>query len=80
MKIKGPDGKPIEVDQMEVAEAGEQWSSYKLKDGTTVRLKPVAISIFRAQDLYNEDGEPVYIVRSQNIIAADVPDELKKLS
>lgn len=78
MKIKGPEGRPIEVDQVEVLEADERWNSYKLADGTTIRVKPVAVSIFRACDLYNEDDEPVYIVRSQNIIAADVPDKLKR--
>jgi len=40
-------------------EAKERWSEYRLADGTTLRLKPVMIAIFRADGQYTPDGEPV---------------------
>jgi hypothetical protein len=32
-------------------EATERWSAYRLADGTTIRLKPVVIAVFRAATL-----------------------------
>ena len=55
----------------------EEYNTYKLSDGATVRMKTVVTSIIRTQE-FNPDGEPVYIVNSQNVLVADVPDELKR--
>lgn len=78
MKMKAPDGTIVEVDKIEITEADEQWSTFKLEDGTVIRVKIVPVGIFRAQGRYNEDGEPVYIVKSQNVISTDVPERLRK--
>ena len=56
----------------------EEYNTYKLADGATVRMKTVVTSIIRTQE-FNPDGEPVYIVNSQNVLVADVPDELKRM-
>jgi hypothetical protein len=56
----------------------EEYNTYKLSDGATVRMKTVVTSIIRTQE-FNPDGEPVYIVNSQNVLVADVPDELKRM-
>jgi len=56
----------------------EEYNTYKLSDGATVRMKTVVTSIIRTQE-FNPDGEPVYIVNSQNVLVADVPDELKQM-
>jgi hypothetical protein len=34
--------------EIEMLEATERWSAYRLADGTTLRLKPVVIAVFRA--------------------------------
>ena len=34
--------------EIEMLEAKERWSEYRLADGTILRLKPVMIAIFRA--------------------------------
>ena len=53
----------------------ESWNEYKLEDGTEIRLKLVVKRIVRTPRR-NENGEPVYVVQSQNVIDARVPDDL----
>jgi hypothetical protein len=55
----------------------EEYNSYKLSDGSMVRMKTVVTSIIRTEE-FTPDGEPVYIVNSQNVLVADVPDALKR--
>lgn len=55
---------PQTTTEVEMLEAEERWSEYRLADGTTLRLKPVMIAIFRAEGQYTQDGEPVYNMKS----------------
>ena len=82
MKIKAPDGKTVEADKIDILDAKEQWSSYKLADGTTLRVKPVVVSVVHLKGCYNDDGEPLYQVRTENVVEQSVrldPRELMKL-
>jgi hypothetical protein len=55
----------------------EEYNSYKLSDGSTIRMKTVVTNIIRTEE-FTPTGEPVYIVNSQNVLVADVPEELKR--
>ena len=55
----------------------EEYNSYKLSDGATIRMKTVVTNIIRTEE-FTPAGEPVYIVNSQNVVVADVPEELKR--
>ncbi len=55
----------------------EEYNTYRLSDGAMIRMKTVVTSIIRT-DEFTPDGEPAYIVNSQNVLVADVPDELKR--
>jgi hypothetical protein len=55
----------------------EEYNAYKLADGSMIRMKTVVTSIIRT-DEFTPDGEPLYIVNSQNVLVADVPDALKR--
>jgi len=59
-------------------EAKERWNEYRLADGTTLRLKPVMIAIFRADGEYTPDGEPVYNMKSTLITDVRAPATLAK--
>jgi hypothetical protein len=56
----------------------EEYNSYKLSDGSTIRMKSVVTNIIRTEE-FTPSGEPVYIVNSQNVVVADVPEQLKRL-
>jgi len=77
MKIKYG-GREVEVDLVDVLEAKEPWAEYKLADGTELRVRFVLGAVYRARNEYTEDGDPLYITRSQNIVVAIVPEELRK--
>jgi hypothetical protein len=38
-----------DANEIEMLEAKETWSVYRLADGTTLRIKPVMIAVFRAE-------------------------------
>ena len=55
----------------------EEYNSYKLADGSMIRMKTVVTNIIRT-DEFTPSGEPIYVVNSQNVLVADVPDDLKQ--
>lgn len=46
-----------------------------LKEVATIRLKPVVTEAFRTEQ-YNAEGQPVYIVKSTNVMTVNAPAEL----
>ena len=49
---------------VEVLEAREAWSEYRLADGTVLRVKPIMIAITRVEGAETTNGEPVYNMKS----------------
>jgi hypothetical protein len=65
-----------EGEDVDFKEVKEYWNVYKLKDGTTLKVKLVLIGVKRLEK-HNPDGSPIYVIQSQNIVrAVDVPEEL----
>jgi hypothetical protein len=64
--------------EIEILETNERWSEYRLADGTTLRLRPVMISVFRADGQYTPDGEPVYNMKSTLITDVRKPGSAAK--
>lgn len=52
---------PAEVD---VVEAKEAWSEYRLADGTVLRVKPIMIGVSLMSGPETAGGEPAYNLRS----------------
>ena len=50
--------------EVEVLEAREAWSEYRLADGTVLRVKPIMITVSRVEDADATSGEPVYNMKS----------------
>ena len=69
--------KTVEGTLVDFEAVREEYNSYKLSDGSTIRMKTVVTNIIRTEE-FTPTGEPVYIVNSQNVLVADVPDQLKK--
>lgn len=69
-----------ESDAIDVKESHENWSTFSLADGTVVRIKPVLLDVARVKGQYNEEGDPVYALRTSMIVDAKVPSKLKKKS
>lgn len=71
---------PQDNNEIEMLEAKEMWSVYRLADGTTLRIKPVMIAVFRADGQHTPDGEPVYNMKSTLITDVRAPASLTKSS
>lgn len=69
--------KTVEGTLVDFETVREEYNSYKLSDGSTIRMKTVVTNIIRTEE-FTPTGEPVYIVNSQNVLVANVPDQLKK--
>jgi hypothetical protein len=69
--------KSVEGTLVDFETVREEYNSYRLSDGSTIRMKTVVTNIIRTEE-FTPNGEPVYIVNSQNVLVADVPDQLKK--
>jgi hypothetical protein len=65
-----------EAEDIDFEEKVEHWNVYKLKDGTTLKIRLILTGIKRLQK-HNVDGTPIYLVNSQNVVrVVDVPREL----
>lgn len=56
----------------------EDWNEYDLEDGSTVRMKAVVSEVLRLEGQYDSDNNPVYLVKSANMLVVKAPDNLKK--
>ena len=64
---------------VDVEESREKFSEIILKDGTTIKLKPVVTEVVRADEGHDPDGNPIYIVQSTTVLTvSNVDDQLKK--
>ena len=56
----------------------DEWRTYKLSDGTILRIKTILVGVKRLEK-FNPDGIPVYMVSTHNVVrAVDVPKNLRQ--
>ena len=66
-----------EAEDLDFSEEKERWNSYKLSDGTTLKIKLVLRGVKRLKK-WNPDGTPIYVIGSINVVrAVDVPKNLR---
>jgi hypothetical protein len=68
----------IDAEDLDFTEETEQWNSYKLSDGTTLKLKLILREVKRLNK-WKPDGSPIYVINSQHIVrTVNIPKDLKK--
>lgn len=72
-------GKTVEATRIPVTTSQEGWAEHVLADGTILRVKVVISDVFRIHDVYDADGNPIYQVRSMNLVSAQPPEHLRKI-
>lgn len=75
--IPGPDGNPVQATEIGFRSSGEHWNEYLLDDGTVVRIKLVATAAHRVDGMFDQEGNPVYVVQSTNVMNVSSPDDIK---
>ena len=71
-------GRDVDGLELKFKSIREEWNEYDLEDGTTIRLKAVVTDVVRLNGEYDQEGNPVYVVKSGNMMVVKAPDELKK--
>jgi hypothetical protein len=56
----------------------EEWNDYTLEDGSSIRMKAVVSEIIRLEGEFDSEGNPVYLVKSTNVLVIKAPDNLKR--
>ncbi len=77
-KLQDPNGNEIEATIMPFQAGGEHWNEYLVDDGTVVRIKLVVSEVLRVDGQYDEKGDPIYFIQSQNVTNVSAPEALRK--
>lgn len=74
MKIPVGD-RQVEANRVPFDVEEDHWQVLRAADGTVVRLKPVVTDLFKTTEV-GPDGAPVFVVRTQVVVATEVPDSI----
>lgn len=65
-----------DAENLQIKEENEFWNTYKLSDGSIMKVKIVITNVKRLKK-YQPDGSPIYLIQSQNVLRMDsIPKEL----
>jgi hypothetical protein len=56
----------------------EQWSTYILHDGTSLKVKAVVTEVARLEGTFSPTGDPVYLIQASPIMHVNAPDSLRR--
>ena len=56
----------------------ESFSTYILHDGTTLKIKAVLTEVFRIDGIFQPNGDPVYGVQAQQVVAVNASESLRR--
>jgi hypothetical protein len=68
-------GRMVNGMDIPVDESTEKWSEVKLVDGTVIRVKQTVASVVRLENEWDQEGNPIYVVKSAPAIAIIHVDE-----
>ena len=77
--IKDQAGNDVSGVVVDVVESVNRYSDLKLADDTVLRVQVNAVDALRVDDKWDNDGNPVYILRSGTILSVhEAPEELRR--
>jgi hypothetical protein len=77
-KAQLPDGTPVEGTVIPFQTGGEHWNEYLVEDGSIIRAKLVATEVIRVDGRYDEQGNPMYVMHTTQVLWVDSPHELRR--
>ncbi len=72
-------GQQVDATEIDFQTRKEDWNEYQLMDGTVIKMKLVMAEILRVEGRYDNEGNPIYVLKSKNVLIVRSPDDLKKL-
>lgn len=73
-----PGQPPKEAELIEVQSSQENWNQYLLADGSVLKSKAVLTEVWRVIDEYDQEGNPLYVLKQGAMLSVNSPDELRK--
>jgi hypothetical protein len=73
-----PAGTLADAVEVNVEESTERWTDIKLSDGTEIRMKTVVLSVLRLEGEFDQDGNPMYQLKLNQVMTANAPAILKR--
>src|SRR5437879_644738 len=67
----------VEAEQVDFESKAEPWSSYELTDGTILKVRVILTGVLRIEGEYDQSGNPIYVVSSQNVVQANAPKKIR---
>ncbi len=77
VKVNVPGMGMLDGTDVHIIESLDRWTEVKLDDGTTLRLKPVVMSVVRVDGRYDAQGNPMYAIQAGQAMTADSPEHLR---
>ncbi len=79
IKVTDAQGKQVTATDVGIESAVEHFNTVKLVDGSVLRIKVVATKARRLEGQYDQQGYPIYVLESKNVLVVDsVPEVLQK--
>ncbi len=77
-KVLLPTGAVADAVEVGVSDSTERWTDVTLEDGSTLRIKIVIMGAARIEGQYDQEGNPMYMVKANQVMAVSAPDHLRK--
>ena len=71
-------GREVDATEVDFQTRKEDWNEYQLMDGSIIKMKMVVGEVLRIEDMYDNEGNPVYQVKSNNVMMVRSSNALKK--
>jgi hypothetical protein len=62
-------GRQVEGESIDFLTRKEDFNEYQLADGKILRIKMVVTRIVKLEEERAPDGNPIYLIQSQNVVA-----------
>lgn len=63
---------------VDIKTAVEEWSEYRLSDGSVLSVKPLVADVRRVKGKFNDHGDPLYLVTGGMVIRTKAPRKLRR--
>ena len=74
----GPGLPEHDAELMEITKSDEKWNVYVLDDGTELRMRTILLEVWRLLGVYDNEGNPQYVIKGQGATTVNAPANLKK--
>jgi hypothetical protein len=71
-------GKEVVAESVDFEADKEQWSTYILHDGSQLKVKAVVTEVARLEGVFDQKGDPVYMIQASQVMHVSAPESLRK--